>query len=60
MTSNERKNIESKILDGARIAVMRLVESEIKNGGELTVYRDGKVLSLKAREIQLSTQTNPK
>ena len=53
MTSNERKNIESKIIDGARVAVIRLVENEIKNGGELTVYREEKVMTIKAKEIKL-------
>jgi hypothetical protein len=53
VTSNERKNTESKILDGARIAVMRLVEKQIKDDGELTVYRDGKVITIKAKEIRL-------
>jgi hypothetical protein len=55
VTSSERKNIEAKILDGARIAVMRLVETEIKNGSELTLFRDGKVVTIKAKEIYLTS-----
>ena len=53
MTSSERKIIESKILDGARIAVMRLVEKQIKDDNELTIYREAKVITIKAKEIRL-------
>jgi hypothetical protein len=53
VTSNERKTTESKILQGARTAVMRLVEKELKNGNELIVYRDAKVISIKAKDVRL-------
>ena len=53
MTSNDRKNTEAKILDGVRIAVLRLVENKIKSAGELTVYREEKVMTIKARETKL-------
>jgi ribosomal protein L16/L10AE len=53
VTSNERKNTESKILEGARVAIMRLVADEGRNSGELTVYRDGKVITIKAKDVRL-------
>lgn len=53
MTSSERKNTENKVLQGARIAMLRLVEKELRNSGELIVYRDGKVIAAKAKDIRL-------
>jgi urease accessory protein UreE len=53
VTSSERKITEDKVLQGARIAVLRLVEKELHKGGELIVYRDGKVIAVKAKDIRL-------
>jgi hypothetical protein len=53
VTSNERKVLEKKILEGARIAALRLLEKELKNGGHLHVVVNGKAASLPAHNIKL-------
>ena len=54
MSDRERKKIENKILRGSRLAVRRLIERQKKMDGKLVVYRNGKVVILRAREIKLS------
>ncbi|GAA4451887.1 hypothetical protein GCM10023189_14390 [Nibrella saemangeumensis] len=40
-----------RLVDGMRLAVKRVIEQAKRNDEELVVWRDGKVVRLKAKEL---------
>jgi urease accessory protein UreE len=50
--NKETKDLRDKILLGVNLAVSRLIERKILSDGELVYSKDGKVIKIKARELQ--------
>ncbi len=51
MSEIEIKQMQEKINVGILLARKRLIEKTKKEGGELVIMRDGKILHVKASEI---------
>ena len=52
MSEIEIKQMQEKINAGILLAQKRLIEKTKKEGGELVVVRDGKVVRIKARDLK--------
>lgn len=52
MSEIEIKQLQEKINAGILLARKRLIEKTKKENGELVIVRDGKVVSIKAKELQ--------
>ncbi len=52
MSKTESDQLVDKITAGVKLAIQRLIERTKKEDGELVVFRDGKVLKIKARELK--------
>lgn len=52
MSEIEIKQMQEKIDAGILLAQKRLIEKTKKEGGELVVVRDGKVVRIKARDLK--------
>ena len=52
MTEIEIKQMQDKIIAGLTLARRRLVEDAKKNDEELVIWRDGKVVRVKARDLK--------
>ena len=52
MTLSELKPIREKITKGIELAVQRLIERTKKEDGELVIYKEGKVVRIKARDLK--------
>ena len=52
MSEIEIKQLQEKINAGILLARKRLIEKTKKENGELVVVRDGKVVSIKAQELE--------
>lgn len=53
MSTIELDLMVEKITQGVMLAIHRLVEKTKKEDGELVVSRDGKVVKVKARDLNL-------
>lgn len=47
-----RKELREKILKGITIAIEKLIALSQKNDDSLVLYRDGKIICVKARELK--------
>jgi signal peptidase I len=54
MSKSEADQLELKITEGVKLAIKRLIERTKKEDGELVVFRDGKIVRVKARDIKIS------
>jgi len=52
MTKTEIKVMRTKILQGIEISYNKLLTERQKEDGELVVYENGKVISVKARDLK--------
>lgn len=52
MNKSEVEQPEKKITKGVKLAIHRLIERTKKEGGELVVSRNGKVVRVKARDMK--------
>jgi hypothetical protein len=52
MTQQEIKILNEKIKKGLTLSFQRLVEKTKKEDGELVISRNGKVIRIKARDLQ--------
>jgi hypothetical protein len=52
MTKQESNSIKEKFLKGFSLAISRLIEQTKKEDGELVISRNGKVIRVKARDLQ--------
>lgn len=52
MGSPEIERLKQKFLKGMELAIKRLVERTKKEDGELVISKNGKVIRIKARDIQ--------
>lgn len=52
MSTTESDQLVDKITAGVKLSIQRLIERTKKEDGELVVFRDGKVLKIKARELK--------
>ncbi len=52
MTETEIKQMQEKINAGILLARKRLIEKTKKEGGELVVVRDGKVVRIKTKDLK--------
>ena len=52
MSEIEIKQLQEKINAGILLARKRLIEKTKKENGELVVFRDGKVVCIKAKELE--------
>ena len=52
MSIEESRQLTAKITEGVKLAIKRLVERTKKEDGELVVFKDGKVVSVKARDLE--------
>ena len=51
MSETESEVIIDKFTQGVKLAIRRLVERTKKEDGELVIFRDGKVVTIKARDL---------
>ncbi len=51
MTPLESDQLIDKITAGVKLAIQRLIERTKKEDGELVISRDGKIVRVKAREL---------
>lgn len=52
MSKSESLQLLEKITNGVQLAVKRLVEQTKKDDGELVISKNGKVIRIKARDLQ--------
>lgn len=52
MKTAERKELKRKILAGIELAFKKLVETKSREDGELVFSKDGKIIKVKAKELQ--------
>jgi len=52
MKSSEISKLRKRILTGIDLAFKRLIETKSKEDSELVFSKDGKIIRVKAREIQ--------
>ncbi|QOI97979.1 MAG: hypothetical protein HRU69_11015 [Flammeovirgaceae bacterium] len=52
MSKSEVEQLEKKITKGVKLAIERLIERTKKEGGELVVSRNGKVVRVKAKDLK--------
>ena len=52
MSEVEIKQIQEKLNAGILLARKRLIEKTKKEGGELVIVRDGKVVRVKAKDLK--------
>jgi hypothetical protein len=52
MSASESDQLVSKITEGVKLAIHRLIERTKKEDGELIISRDGKVVRVKARDLK--------
>lgn len=52
MTALESDPLVDKITEGVKLAIRRLIERTKKEDGELVIFRDGKVVRIKARDLK--------
>jgi hypothetical protein len=51
MTKDNVKDLKTKILQGINLSYKRLLVSKQKEGGELVISRNGKIVRVKAEEL---------
>jgi hypothetical protein len=51
MTEERMKELSEKIMKGLDLAYQRLLISKQKDDGELVFYKDGKIVTVKARDL---------
>lgn len=51
MTATESDQLIDKITAGVKLAIQRLIEQTKKEDGELVFSRNGKIVRVKAREL---------
>ena len=52
MSEQEWEQMQADIIRGLQLARKRLVEKTKREGGELVIYRDGKVMHVKPDEFE--------
>lgn len=52
MTKENIKEMREKILQGIELAYSRLLASKQKNDEELVISKNGKIITVKARDLQ--------
>jgi hypothetical protein len=52
MSKSESLHLLEKITSGVQLAVKRLIEQTKKEDGELVISRNGKIVRVKARDLQ--------
>jgi predicted methyltransferase MtxX (methanogen marker protein 4) len=53
MTKAEIKVMRTKILQGIEISYNKLLTERQKEDGELVIYKNGKVMNVKARDLKM-------
>lgn len=51
MSDREIEQMRKKIIEGLQLARRRLIEKTKREGGELVIFRDGKIVHIKADEL---------
>jgi hypothetical protein len=51
MSQSEIDKIFDKVTEGVKLSIQRLIEKTKKEDGELVISRNGKVVRVKAREL---------
>ncbi len=51
MTKEHMQDLRKKILQGITLSYQRLLISKQKEDGELVIYKDGKIIRVKAKEL---------
>ena len=54
MSKAETDKILDKITEGVKLSIQRLIEKTKKEDGELVISRNGKVVRVKARDLDKS------
>lgn len=52
MSKEESDQLTDKITEGVKLAIQRLIDRTKKEDGELVIYKDGKVVRVKARDLK--------
>jgi len=52
ITENEAKELRDKIMAGVKKAVEKVIAERKAKDEEITIYKDGKVVTIKARELK--------
>ncbi len=58
MKANEINRLRKRILEGIDLAYRKLVEAKSQEDGELIFSKDGKIIRIKARDIQKTAKNN--
>ena len=53
MTKQENKILRNKIMKGLQLAFQKLLDISKKNDDELVIYKDDKIIKVKAKDIKL-------
>lgn len=53
MSITESDQLVDKITAGVKLSIQRLIERTKKEDGELVVFRDGKIVRVKARDLKV-------
>jgi uncharacterized protein YbjQ (UPF0145 family) len=53
ISTEEFDQLTDKITEGVKLAIHRLVEKTKKEGGELVISRNGKVVRVRARDLEI-------
>ena len=48
----DRKELREKILKGIQLAIEKLITVSIKNDEDLVIYKDGRIMKIKARDLK--------
>ncbi len=52
MSKEESDQLTDKITEGVKLAIQRLIDRTKKEDGDLVIYKDGKVVRIKARDLK--------
>lgn len=52
MSTAESDQLVDKITAGVKLAIQRLIEKTKKEDGELVISRNGKIIKVKARDLE--------
>ena len=58
MTAAESDQLIDKITAGVKLAIQRLIERTKKEDGELVISRNGKIVRVRARELEMKSASD--
>ncbi len=59
MDKTKAQEIKSKIIEGLKLSFERLLEKKVRNDEEFVFSENGKIVTIKARELKKQREENP-